>query len=43
MEVDTGASCSVMSVDKFKVVGQLRDLKENSVKLRTYIGELVKL
>ena len=27
MEVDTGASCSVMSLDKFKEVGQLRDLK----------------
>ena len=42
MEVDTGASCSVMSLSKFKEVGQLQELKESSVRLRTYTGELVK-
>ena len=42
MEVDAGASCSVMSLSKFKEVGQLRELKESSVRLRTYTGELVK-
>ena len=42
MEVDTGASCSVMSLNKFKEVGQLQELKESSVRLRTYTSELVK-
>ena len=42
MEVDTSASCSVMSLSKFKEVGQLQELKENLVRLRTYTGELVK-
>ena len=42
MEVDTGASCSVMSLSKFKEVGQLQELKESLVRLRTYTGELVK-
>ena len=39
MEVDTDASCSMMSLSKFKEVGQLQELKE---RLRTYTGELVK-
>ena len=43
MEVDTGASCSVMILSKFKEVGQFQELKESSVRLRTYTGELVKL
>ena len=42
MEVDTGTSCSVMSLSKFKEVGQLQELKESSVRLRTYTGEMVK-
>ena len=36
MEVDIGVSCSVMSSSKFKEVGQLQELKESSVRLRTY-------
>ena len=42
MEVDTGASCSVMSLSKFKEAGQFQELKESSVRLRTDTGELVK-
>lgn len=42
MKVDTCASCSVMSLTKFKELDQLQDLKENLVKLRTYTSELVK-
>lgn len=42
MEVDTGAACTVMSLEKFNKIGQVRDLKESHVKLRTYTGELVK-
>ena len=42
MEVDIGASCSVMSFSKFKEEGQLQELKESSVRLRTYTSELVK-
>ena len=37
MEVDTGASCSLMSLSKFKEVGQLQELKECSVRLRTVV------
>ena len=36
------ASLAVMSLDEFKEMGRLRDLKERSVKLRTCTGELVK-
>ena len=42
MEVDIGASCSLMSLSKFKEVGQLQKLKESSVRLRTYTSKLVK-
>ena len=40
MEVGTRASCSVISLGKLKEEGQLWDLKESSMKLRTYTSEL---
>lgn len=42
MGVNTGASCSVMSLKKFQELGTLEDLKESSIKLRTYTGVVVK-
>ena len=41
-EIDTEASCSVMNLQKFKELGDEKDLKETSVRLRTYTGEVVK-
>ena len=42
LEVDTGASCTVMGLNKFKELGKLQDLKENELKLTTYTGEVVR-
>ena len=38
MEIDTRASC--FSLTKFKELGQLKDVEDNLVKLRTYTGEI---
>lgn len=40
--MDTGASCYVMTLKKFQELDTLKDLKESSIKLRTYTGEAVK-
>ena len=42
IEVDTGASCLVISLKKIKELGQLQDLEKSSVKLTTYTGEMVR-
>ena len=41
LEVDTGASCTVMSLKKFKELGRLQDLEGSQVKLTTYTGEVI--
>ena len=43
MEIDTGASISIMSQESYKELWPDRDLKESKAKLRTYSGEYLKV
>lgn len=42
MELDTGAALSIISYDKFKRICPQKQLEKTQIKLRTYMGEIIK-